>query len=218
MTRRELIEMLETGETYQIEFKEKFSSFEKIAKEMIAFANSSGGHIIFGIRDNKKIIGVDSEKTIADLVEKTVRDFTEPVIEYKIFYYDLDNKEIVTIEIPESSNKPHRIQDYKPSLDMNTAQVFVRVNDKSVPASKEMIKLLKMRSEDKEPHKYKVGSLERTVFEQFEKNEIITVKMLAECANISNRRASRTLINMLRAGLINIHTKDNGENYFTNNS
>jgi len=41
------------------------------------------------------------------------------------------------------------------------------------------------------------------------------VKDLANAANISERRASRTLVTMVRAGSLSIHTKDNGEEFFT---
>jgi predicted HTH transcriptional regulator len=207
--------MIEAGEALKIEFKQKFSTHEKIAKEMIAFANTSGGCIIFGISDKKRVFGVDSEKTVAELIKQTADDYTEPVINYKIRYFDIDSKEIVVIEIPESETKPHRLQDYLTEMDINTAQVVVRLNDKSIPASKEMIRVLKARNEKKELFKYKVGKVEQSVFDFLEKNETITVKQLGEIANISNRRASRALVNMLRADLIIIHTKDNGEDFFT---
>ena len=51
----ELNEMIEGGENDIVEFKRKFSSPEKIAKEMIAFANSKGGSILFGIDDDKSM-------------------------------------------------------------------------------------------------------------------------------------------------------------------
>lgn len=215
MTRRDILEMIETGEALKIEFKQKFSTFEKIAKEIIAFANTSGGCIIFGVSDKRRILGVESEKSTAALVEQTINDYTEPAVKFKIHYFDIENKEIVVIEIPESNDKPHRIKDYLPEMDINSAQVFVRVNDKSVLASKEMIRILRIRNENRELHKYKVGKIEQKVFEFLEKNETINVKQLGEAANISYRRASRTLINLLRADMINIHTKDNGEDFFT---
>ena len=56
----ELYELIEEGENSHVEFKRKFSSPEKIAKEMIAFANSRGGYILFGIDDDRTIIGVES--------------------------------------------------------------------------------------------------------------------------------------------------------------
>ena len=62
---------------------------------------------------------------------------------------------------------------------------------------------------------YSVGKVENKVFEYLDENEFIKVKDLADVANISNRRASRTLIKMVRANLLAIHTKENGESFFT---
>lgn len=39
------------GETTKVQFKEAFTSQKEIAKEMIAFANSKGGVILFGVED-----------------------------------------------------------------------------------------------------------------------------------------------------------------------
>ena len=128
---------------------------------------------------------------------------------------NIEKKDVLVVEIPESQNKPHRIQDYKPSLDLNTAAVYVRVNDKSVLASKEMIKILQTKARGKSLAHYEVGQSEKAVFSYLDKNEKITVKELGKLINISDRRASRTLIKLVRANILLIHTKDNGESYFT---
>ncbi len=39
------------GETTKVQFKESFTSQKEIAKEMIAFANTKGGVILFGVED-----------------------------------------------------------------------------------------------------------------------------------------------------------------------
>ena len=216
MNRKLLISLIERGESLTIEFKQRFSDYTKIAKEIIAFANTSGGTILFGIDDDGSIYGVESEKSETELIKETITDFCEPEIEYQISYIELEGKEIVCLEIPESTNKPHRIQDYKSSLDINNAQVYVRVNDKSVLASKEMIKILQTRSNEKKLQNYSIGKSEKVVFDYLTENDFITAKELSKLANISGRRASRTLINLVRAEILAIHTKDNGENYFSN--
>ncbi len=213
--RKELLKYIEDGENLYVEFKEKFSESEKIAKEMIAFANTKGGIIIFGVRDNRKIIGVESEKEIAELIKETAEKYCEPPILYQLKYIEIKNKEIVSCIVQESSDKPHRIQDYQKELNVNKAQVYVRVNDKSIPASKQMIRILRAEAEQKPLYKYSISKLESLVFQYLDKNETITVKELCKAANISERRASRTLVKMVRADLIFIHIKDNGEEFFT---
>lgn len=187
----------------------------KIAKEIIAFVNTTGGSLIIGVEDDGSIYGVRSEKSEAELIKETVADYCQPQIDYQFEFIELFGKEIVVVRIPESKSKPHRIQDYKTLLDLNTAEVFIRVNDKSVPASKEMIKILQANTKSTPLKKYNFGKTEVIVFDILRSKETLSVRELGELANISQRRASRTLIKLVRLNLLNIHTRDNGEDYFT---
>ena len=215
MRYRELLDLIEEGENIQVEFKRKFSTHDKIAREMIAFANTKGGYVLFGIDDDKKIVGVESEKETSELVKDTALNYCEPSLEYSIEYREIESKEIVILSVPESNNKPHRLQDYKTNFDITTAIVPIRVNDKSVQASKEMIRILQAQANQKALKKYVLGPNEKTVFEYLSRVERISVKELSNLVNISERRASRTLVKMVRANLLMIHTKDNGEEFFT---
>jgi len=215
MNRRHLLELIEEGENLQCEFKRHFTTPEKIAREMIAFANTKGGYVIFGVDDDKEVVGVDSEKSESEMIKDAAENFCEPRLVYSIDFIELYGKEVVVASIPESDNKPHRLQDYENELDINKAVVVVRVNDKSVQASKEMVRILRANSADLALKKYTIGQTEKMVFEYLGKFERISVKELSNLVNISERRASRTLVKMVRANLLLIHTKDNGEEFFT---
>lgn len=56
MNKLELRQLLQEGEGYKIEFKEAMSNLDK---ELVAFANSSGGRIFIGVRDDKTINGIN---------------------------------------------------------------------------------------------------------------------------------------------------------------
>lgn len=215
MNRRELLELIEEGENIQCEFKRHFTTPEKIAREMIAFTNTKGGYLIFGVDDDREVVGVDSEKSESEMIKDAAENYCEPPLNYSIDFIEAYGKEIVVVTIPESESKPHRIQDYQNELDINKAVVIVRVNDKSVQASKEMVRILRANSADLALKKYTIGQVEKMVFEYLDKYEHISVKELSNLVNISERRASRTLVKMVRANLLLIHTKDNGDEFFT---
>jgi len=215
MNRRYLLELIEQGENIQCEFKRHFTTPEKIAREMIAFANTKGGYVLFGVDDDREVVGVDSEKSESEMIKDAAENYCEPPLVYSIDFIELYGKEVVVVSIPESDNKPHRLQDYENEFDINKAIVIVRVNDKSVQASKEMVRILRANSADLSLKKYTIGQTEKMVFEYLGKYERISVKELSNLVNISERRASRTLVKMVRANLLLIHTKDNGEEFFT---
>jgi len=77
------------------------------------------------------------------------------------------------------------------------------------------MRIMRAESENLKLKKYSIGDIEKNAFEYLDKNETITVRDLSELVNISARRASRTLVKMVRAKLLMIHTKENGEEYFT---
>lgn len=55
MKYRELLDLIEEGENIQCEFKREFSTPEKIARGLMAFANTKGGFMLFGVDDDKKL-------------------------------------------------------------------------------------------------------------------------------------------------------------------
>ena len=89
MNRRDLLELIEEGENIICEFKRMFTTPEKIAREMIAFANTKGGYIIFGVNDDREVIGVDSEKSESELIIDAAENYCEPQLKYSIDYVEL---------------------------------------------------------------------------------------------------------------------------------
>jgi predicted HTH transcriptional regulator len=215
MNKKDARRLIKAGEGIDREFKRKFSSPEKIAKELIAFANTRGGYLFFGVDDDGSIRGVESEKGEAELATDAATNYCEPPVEHVVHFLELEGKEVVVVETPESKTKPHRIQDYLDDVDVNVAAIYVRVNDKSVLASKEMVRLLRASRDGKPLIRYRPGDLESHAFTLLEKREEITADDLKQSANVSARRASRTLVKMARAGLLLVHAKENGETYFT---
>jgi predicted HTH transcriptional regulator len=207
----ELNELIEGGENDRVEFKRKFSSPVKIAKEMIAFANSKGGSILFGIDDDKSVVGVESEKGELELITTAAKFYCEPEIDFDTDIMLLKRKDIVVVNIEESRTKPHRLVTDDESGEQ---KVYVRLNDKSILASKETVKILRNSNHDSPPVKISIGLIEKALFEYLSANEKITVKGFKKLVNISERRASRTLVNLVKAKVVRHHYFGN-EDFFT---
>ncbi|MCX6136997.1 MAG: putative DNA binding domain-containing protein [Ignavibacteriales bacterium] len=202
--------MIEEGEGFETEFKRKVSSPEKIAKALLAFANTRGGHILFGVDDDGSIVGVESEKTEADLIEYAGRHFCDPPIETHLDIVPFNDKDVIVATVEESDQKPH----YLLGEDGEENKVFIRVNDNSVIASREVIKVLRDERADRTPFTVTIGDNEKRLFAYLELNGRIAVSEFAELINVSQRRSSRILTTMVRAGVIRIHTMEKRD-YFT---
>ncbi len=217
LNHQEALRLISEGENSKVEFKRKFTTFEKIARELIAFANSKGGLIFFGVDDNGEIVGVKSEKETTELLLETAKNYCEPEIDLKVYVMEIEGKDVVIGEVRESTHKPHRIQDFQPNLNYRTAKVFIRLKSKSIQASREMIKLLHTSSMENNEAEFHLGKKEKALFEYLDKNERISTREYCKLVNISERRAQRVLIKLVRLGVLFLHQEDNGKIYFSLN-
>ncbi len=211
----ELNELIEGGENQNVEFKRKFTEPEKIAKEMLAFANTHGGRILFGIDDDKSVVGVESEKGEIEYIDLAARFFCEPELNYSVDIMHIYRKDVIIVNIPESFQKPHRLIENGKTDDDET-KVYIRVKDRSVQASKETIKVLKKLRQDAPPQIINLGDKEKALIEYLHSHDRVTLKEFREFLNLSNRRASRILVNLVRADIIRLHNHEK-EDFYTLN-
>jgi predicted HTH transcriptional regulator len=201
-----ILKMLIKGEDETLDFKQTISSASKIAKTMVSFANHKGGTLLVGIRDNKTVAGVRSEdeKYMLDLAASF---YCKPEVEIKIEEWEIEGKLVIECTIPESKNKPHYAKD-----EDGNWWVYIRVNDKSLLASKVVVDVLKRQSQNKGTI-INYSSKEKALFDYLDKNERITLKQYSKMLNLSRYRASKILVNLISTGLIRNHTTEKTEFY-----
>ncbi len=105
---KRLIKLIRRGEGEQLNFKQTISDPVKIAKTIASFANTRGGTLLVGVRDNRTIRGVDPEEE--KYVLETAASFhCDPAI--SLTYREVEDQETETIvlevTITESKHKPH---------------------------------------------------------------------------------------------------------------
>ncbi len=214
MNLHDIKNMITEGEGFELEFKRRISSPEKIARTIISLANTKGGYILFGVDDDGSIIGVESEKSEAELIEVAANDLIDPPIDPAIEIVPFDGRDVIVCYIPESETKPHYYLGENHSEEKDNTRVYIRVNDKTMMASREVVKILQDESPEAPPLKLSIGENEKRLFKYLEEKQRITVREFGRLVNISDRRASRILVRLVRAGVLRIHTHEKQE-YFT---
>jgi predicted HTH transcriptional regulator len=213
LRRHELRELIRDGESSTLEFKRKFTSAPKIAKEVSAFANTKGGILLLGVDDNGSIVGVQSEKEQVDLLTKATQFYLDPPVDCFIDVIEVDWKDVIVVTVPESIDKPHLVINDPDSMD-NEKRAYIRHDDESVLASKEMLRLLSGTNLYSAPMTLHIGEREQRLFSYLETAGRITVIEFADLVNISKRRSSQILVRLVRANVLMIHT-DRQSDYFT---
>lgn len=218
VTRKDVMALIAEGEGLRVEFKRHFSTEEKIAKEMIAFANTKGGTILFGVDDDGTVVGLHSEKSELSEIEHVSQFFCEPPVSIRCDVIPWSGKkDVIAVTVLPSREKPHTLVEYDAAGKRitNGARVgFVRVQDKSMQASKEVMNVMRSRRSDAPALRIAIGYNERVLFDYLEENKRITVHDYSNLVNISRRRASKILVDLVRAGTLLLHTVETAE-FFT---
>ena len=95
--------ILKKGEDYKTEFKERAD--KHLDREIVAFANSSGGQIYIGITDKGKVKGINITNKLKSLIEDIAKNCDPKV---PISFYEIKKQKVLIIGIEESKDKPHK--------------------------------------------------------------------------------------------------------------
>ena len=135
------IEEILTGESKNVEFKENLPEKSiKYMKSVVAFANGTGGKIIFGIADKtREVVGFDKEDVFKkmDAIANAISDSCEPAIIPDITLQTVDGKTVIVVEVSEGRQRPYYIK----ALGRDGG-VYVRVAGTTRLADEYMIKEL----------------------------------------------------------------------------
>ena len=99
------------GETTKVQFKEAFTSQKEIAKEMIAFANSKGGVILFGVEDKSgKLVGLSYNEIqiLSRELGNAANEQVRPTIYIETEVLLVEGKHFLICTIEEGKNKPYK--------------------------------------------------------------------------------------------------------------
>ncbi|GAA4846869.1 ATP-binding protein [Algivirga pacifica] len=139
--------LVREGEGEHIEFKKKITDPLKVAKEVVAFANGTGGFLIMGVTDDGIISGMKDPEGELYLMEEVLGLRCKPKVAYHIHRIPLNHKQkVIVLEVEEHQRKPVFLI-Y--NLKSKRGKAYIRVADKSVQMSKVVRMILKEQGRDR---------------------------------------------------------------------
>ncbi|MBC3784476.1 AlbA family DNA-binding domain-containing protein [Spirosoma utsteinense] len=202
MTRNQLDDLIAQGESTRLEFKRSISAAHRIARTLVAFANTAGGTLLIGVADNGTITGVASESREMYKIEEATDRLADPALSISYETISPDGRKVLIIRVEESIEKPHYAMD-----ETGKRTIYVRAKDKSVPTSKLIIApatavapLLK-------------SPVARTLILYLRRNDDITAEKYAKLINVSAYRAGKLLTEFAEQGLLLLINKSRPVRY-----
>ncbi len=208
MTFEELKRLVARGESETVEFKRKVAHPEKVIKEIVAFANTSGGSLLVGVNDDRSIPGLKAPEGEAYVLNEAIKKYCRPRIDYREETIRIsDKKAVVCYHIPPSKKRPHYVIE-----DVNIKQgiAFVRVEDQSVKASREVREIIRRSKRDKGVT-FNFGDKEKLLLQYLEEHRHITLPEFMKLAQLPRRRASTTLVLLTLAKVLKVIPQGDGD-------
>lgn len=124
-----LEKMIAEGEHLHQDFKYFLSDARKIARSVAAFANTDGGRLLIGVKDNGKIVGIKNDEDI-HMIEAAAQVFCSPAVDYEPKIWEYGTKRVLEVDIEPSPSAPHTAP-----TESGGREVFIRKADENKVAS-----------------------------------------------------------------------------------
>ncbi len=195
--------LIEAGEGQHLDFKFEVNDSRKIARSLVAFANTSGGTLLIGVKDNGAIAGVRSEEEYY-MLHAAATMYCQPEIKFSTHEWNIDKKKVLEITVQHNPDALFRAQD-----DDGKWLVYVRVGDHNLQANRVYLQARKRR-EMKEGVHLAYTEKEKFLLSYLNSNTTITLAKFIKLAVITKRQAEGILANFIALNIIDQVMTENG--------
>lgn len=206
-----LRELIARGEGEMLEFKKRTTQPNRISRTLASLANTRGGHLLVGVDDNGRLVGVRDAEEERFLLQQAAAQYVDPPLPLQFEEVEDDaGQTVLVVTVAESPRKPHRAL-----VGDDDWRSYVRVGDQSVQTSQLTEKVLR----NEPPPETRLEWLplsrhEQAALDYVRQQPRLTLPQYAKLINVSKRRAHRMLIKLVLHGYLRYHDKEK-EPYYT---
>ena len=188
--------LIAQGEHQQQDFKYEISDARKIARTLSAFANTDGGRLLIGVKDNGKIAGVRSDEEIY-MIEAAASLYCVPPVECHMSVHRVEGRGVVIAEVEAMEHRPVRAQ-----LEDGKLCAFMRIADENIVAPPVQMALWR-EVNDEEGVLLSFTSREQALLQMLAEAEVpMTLNRFARLGRLPRYRAVQLLAQFVRFGLV----------------
>lgn len=187
-------QLIAEGEHVHQDFKFAISDARKIAKSLSAFANTEGGRLLVGVKDNGKIAGIRSEEEIY-MIEAAATMYCRPPVVTENRVYRVEGKDVLEVQVKECDCKPVQAVD-----EAGKAWAYVRIADENILASP--VHLHIWNHEKKKEVVITYTDREKRVLEVLGSQGMLTLNKCGRLVHLPRPEVCRLLADFIRFGLV----------------
>jgi len=198
--------LIAEGEHQKLDFKFEVSDTKKIARSLVAFANTEGGRLLLGVKDNGVIVGVRSDEEFY-MIETAAHLYCKPEVQFTTQTWKVEGKNVVEVIVELSNERPH----YAPDKDGDW-KAYIRVNDENQLANQVMVKVWERQTQPKGIY-LKYTDAEKELLSYVELHGEVTFSKACRIARVSHNKTENMLANFIALGILEPVFKDHKVSY-----
>ena len=196
MKRKHPIEaLIEQGEHQQQDFKFEVSDSKKIARSLSAFANTDGGRLLIGVKDNGVIAGVRSDEEYY-MIEAASKMYTRPEVPFSAKRWNVNGKTVLEIDIAPSEDRPHTAPDKDDKF-----KAYIRVADENMLAN-EVIMQAWTKAKASEGTLLKISKPVEILFSWLDEHSHVSIRQFCRIAHINYYTARNIMSDLMAMGMM----------------
>jgi predicted HTH transcriptional regulator len=204
-----LLQMIREGEHQRQDFKFCISDSRKIARSLVAFANTDGGSLLIGVKDNGHIVGVQSEEEYY-MVDAAARIYSNPPVPFTARQWRVDGKTVFQVMIEPSPIRPHLAKD-----ENGKWLAYIRYRDENRLASRVMLEVWQ-KQKLPEGILVKWDDSLKFLLEYLNRYDFITISAFARRACLPYKKAEQLLADFIVIGIVQPYIGENNIFYQLN--
>lgn len=188
-------QLVAEGEHVRQDFKFEISDARKIARSLSAFANTNGGRLLIGVKDNGKIAGIRSEEE-AYMIEAAAGMYCVPAVEFTLQKFHVEGRSILLAEVKESETKPICAKD-----ESGKPLAYIRIKDENILASTVHLEVWKQSGAPK-GSLVEFTSREQLLLDSFNRQESLSLNRICRTTKLPRRIAESLLAKFIRFDIL----------------
>lgn len=204
-----LYKLIEEGEHQRQDFKYCINDSKKIARSLVAFANTDGGRLLIGVKDNGKIAGISTDEEYY-MVEAAAKIYSNPPINFLTRQWQVEGKTVLEITIEPSDNKPCFAKD-----ENGKWLAYIRIEDENVLAHKIQINVWKKQKSTK-GILFSYSDDEKHLIDLLHKNDSLSFSKYLRNSRIGRNKAETILTDFVLMDIVRMSTSKEGTVFVLN--
>lgn len=202
----ELQAYIREGEHQTQDFKFRVDDPKKIARTLVAFANTDGGRLLIGVKDNGKVTGIDPEEEF-HIIDGAASLYCQPKITFTSKVWQEDHKLVLEIIVAPSPLKPHKAKD-----DENRWRAYVRRDDHTLLANKILLGIWRLATKKIErPQEF--NDEQMSLLRLLRDNPKVTISRMYRILPLTKNQIDQLLVLLVTWGVIEMHITKEGTFY-----